>query len=285
MGQVNARYCPVCGAVRDFDLVYFAAGFPIRRCHQCGLGAADVGIEASQSESLYSKGYFSGQCREGYADYLGSEAVLRREFRSLLRLVRKYRTAGRLLEIGCAYGFLIAEAQQYFDVLGVDVSTDALDHCRRNGLHVEPGPLMPDFPGRHAPFDIAILADVIEHLANPAEVLETVARSLNPGGHLVITTGDWESLLSKIMRSKWRLMTPPQHLFFYSARTLTTMLARVGFTVLNISRPSKCVPLDLILFQLQRIAGKAAPRHFEALSEVGLPVNLFDALRVIAVRY
>ena len=64
------------------------------------------------------------------------------------------------------------------------------------------------------------------------------------------------------MRSSWRLMTPPQHLFFFSKTSLAAILGRAGFQLVEVARPSKLVRLSRIAF----------------------PVNLLDALRVIFVK-
>src|SRR5262249_33661124 len=96
-------------------------------------------------------------------------------------------------------------------------------------------------------------------------------------------TGDWDSALSRLMGSAWRLMTPPQHLFFFSHRTLHAILSRAGFRVVHFSRPTKFVPLSLALFQLTRILDLPS-RNVSFFGRWPVPINLFDAMRVIAVK-
>jgi hypothetical protein len=98
-----------------------------------------------------------------------------------------------------------------------------------------------------------------------------------------MTTGDWDSRVSRVMGAAWRLMTPPQHLFFFSRKTIDLLLTRLGFDVVACSWPGRLVPANLVLFQVTRIA-RMRPRTIRALNRVGLPVNLWDALRVIAVK-
>ena len=61
--------------------------------------------------------YFQDPVR-GYADYLADESVYRREFRRRLRVVQAAGGRGRLLDVGCATGGLLAEA----DTLGFEAS-------------------------------------------------------------------------------------------------------------------------------------------------------------------
>jgi SAM-dependent methyltransferase len=198
-----------------------------------------------------------------------------------LRRFSRYRASGRLLELGCAYGFFLSEAQRTFEAQGIEISTDAVAYCRSQGLNVEQGELTKDFIHKHARFDAAVMLDVIEHLPDPEQTLRRLHQLLTPGGHIIITTGDWDSLLSRAMGASWRLMTPPQHLFFFSRKTLRMLLERIGFEVLEIRRPWKIVPMSLIAYQLQRIVG-LSPKRSTALPNIGIPVNLFDAVSVIA---
>jgi hypothetical protein len=125
------------------------------------------------------------------------------------------------------------------------------------------------------------MLDVIEHLAEPAEVLSTLRRGMKPTGRLLVTTGDAGSVLARIAGRHWRLMTPPQHLWFFSTSTLLELLARTGFRVRAVDRPSKIVPLSLIAYQALRMIGARPPSWLRGVPG-GIPLNLFDAMRVVA---
>ncbi len=274
--------CPVCGRPTPQRFVYEKWSYPILKCVVCGLGRAQVDRPFDPG-TFYRAGYFQGTMRDGYADYQGSEPVLRAEFRHVLRhLARCGVRSGNLLEVGCAYGFFLVEAQRTFRVCGIDVAEDAVAFCRSRGLDVHCGEIDQSFLAARAPFDVVVMLDVIEHLKNPAEVLTALRPYLSPGARLLITTGDWESLCGRIMGRSWRLMTPPQHLSFFSRRSLSLLLERVGFHVLECRYPWKRVPVGLLLFQMARILGLSPQRT--RLGDFGIPVNLHDAVRVVAVR-
>jgi 2-polyprenyl-3-methyl-5-hydroxy-6-metoxy-1,4-benzoquinol methylase len=235
-------------------------------------------------DDIYTEAYFQGGRADGYSDYVGSENVVRREFRtSVLDLQRKGCTSGKLLEIGCAYGFFLAEAKTYFEVHGIEVSDSAARFCRERGFDVEHGTLTAEYVARRTPFDAVVMLDVVEHLMEPDKVMELVRTALKPGAKLMLTTGDWESRLSRIMGKNWRLMTPPQHAFFFSPRTLSAMLTRVGFDVIDCRKPWKTVPIGLVAYQLGRILGMTRPPRLSGI-QFGFPINLFDAFRMVAVR-
>jgi 2-polyprenyl-3-methyl-5-hydroxy-6-metoxy-1,4-benzoquinol methylase len=198
-------------------------------------------------------------------------------------LRRSGRSGGSLLELGCAYGFFLSEASEYFDVHGLDVSESAVQFCRSRGFDVEQGGLTEDYLLRRGPFESVVMLDVIEHLPEPDRVIQLLHGAMKPGARLVLSTGDWESWASRVMGKKWRLMTPPQHTFFFSPRTAKAMLTRMGFDVIDSRRPGKNVPIGLALYQMGRIMGLPVPARLPGGS-FGLPINLFDAFRMIAVR-
>ena len=276
-------YCPVCGEPKEHAQVFLRNAFPILRCSACGVGKTQL-PEGFSTDRIYTEEYFQGGQADGYSDYLGSEDVLRAEFRSAVRDLRRAgASGGRLLEIGCAYGFFLAEAKSYFEVQGIEVSESAVEFCRSRGLDVEQGILTEQYVRENVPFDAVVMLDVVEHLTEPDLVMDLLRRAMKPGARLLISTGDWESALSRMMGKKWRLMTPPQHVFFFSPRTLSAMLTRIGFDVIESRKPWKIVPAGLIVYQLGRILGMSKPPRW-TIGRFGLPVNLFDAFRVVAVR-
>jgi SAM-dependent methyltransferase len=134
--------------------------------------------------------------------------------------------------------------------------------------------------GRVGHVDVITLFDVIEHLPHPHETLALCERHLKPGGIIVITTGDFASPVARLTGSRWRLMTPPQHLWFFTRKSINRISAALGLSVESCDRPWKIVPLSLIIFQLRRMLGFHGPPT-AAASRVGVPVNLFDAMRIV----
>ena len=269
--------CPACGKPTPQRFLYAKNGCDIFQCEACGLGRS----QASHFDpaAYYTEDYFSGQHADGYGDYVGSEPVLRREFAHTVDVIRRYRDGGRLIELGCAYGFFLQEARRHFTVAGIELAADAAAHARRSGLEVVTGVADASTLQKFAPFDVVVLLDVIEHLPNPRSTLALATQHLNPGGIVVLTTGDFASLYARLAGPRWRLMTPPQHLWFFTPESLRRLAPGLGLTVERLEHPGKIVPLSLIAFQLGRILGFGG-RPAKAGS-LGLPVNLFDAMRVI----
>jgi SAM-dependent methyltransferase len=272
--------CSGCAAVTRHDHLYVKNGCDILRCRACGLGRAAVAN--FDPAAYYTRDYFSARHVHGYVDYVASEPVLRRKFSRDVAFIRRHCPSGRLIEIGCAYGFFLLEARGWFDVAGIELAEDAARHCRSAGLRVITGTASEANLERLGEANAIVLFDVIEHLPDPYETLARCARHLRPGGVIVLTTGDFGSRMAQLFGAGWRLMTPPEHLWFFTAESFRH-IQRLGLAVNAIDYPWRIVPASLILFQLGRMLGRrwTAPA---AASRIGLPLNFFDTMRLVLRR-
>jgi SAM-dependent methyltransferase len=271
--------CPACSRATPHRLLYVKNGCDILQCRDCGVGRT----EASSFDPLayYDEGYFCGRQSDGYADYRGAEAVLRHEFARTVEFIRRRKPQGRLLEIGCAYGFFLDEARRAgFEVSGIEPAETAAAHAGDLGLNVVCGLLSEATLKSLGPLDVIVLLDVIEHLPDPQEALALLADHLRPDGIIVLTTGDFRSLAARSAGVHWRLMTPPQHLWFFNRDSIASLAHSVGLRIESSDHPWKFVPFSLIAFQVGRMLG-----HKIAASPTGnrfaIPVNMFDAMRMV----
>jgi len=273
--------CVACGSLK-LCVAFRKGPFEIVRCATCGLGRTAVPATFDPS-TFYTRQYFEGGVADGYAGYLATEPTLRAEFgRTLDWILRTTPARGALLEFGCAYGFFLQEAQPHFaSVQGVDVSADAAAFCRSRGLDVVAGSVDDRWQG--GPYDVVVGLDVIEHVPEPRETLRVLASRMSPGGLIVMTTGDWAAAYPRLAGRRWRLMTPPQHLSFFTPTSISRLLDAAGLRVLSIAHPWRRVPLSLAAYQLQRFAG-LRPRAIKGLDRLAFPINLWDTMRVAAIK-
>ena len=228
---MKPRACPVCGQA-DAAPLFSKDGYGMVRCTACSavfVGEDPAGIDF---DALYGQAYYTGGSDAVFADYVGQEAARRAHARRKLAVLRhlppRIARQGRLLDVGCAAGFFLAEARAHYDVQGVELSTWSSAYAReRLGLPVHTGTLQQAaLPSNH--FDVVTLWDVIEHVPDPVPLLQDAARVLKPGGRLVLTTGDWGSRYAERRGAQWHLMTPPWHLTMFSRATLALAAQRAG---------------------------------------------------------
>ncbi len=224
------RACIGCAAHRPAAL-FERDGFHIVQCGACGLVYVGEDPAAVDFAALYDESYYTGGQNGAFADYVGQAAGRRAAARRRLWTLRRIKPRGRLLDVGCAAGFFLAEAARHFDVQGVEPSTYAATFAREKlGLKVFNGTLH-DAALAAASFDLITLWDVIEHVPDPAALLVEIQRLLAPGGRVVLTTGDIGSAYAQARGAAWHLLTPPWHLYFFSRATLMTLATRAGLGV------------------------------------------------------
>ena len=109
-------------------------------------------------------------------------------------LVYLARPGGRLLEIGCGRGGVLATLAPRFDeVVGSELSAVRAERTRRALAHVPNctilnQPLETLAETAKPPFDCIVWADVIEHVADVIGAMQTLARLSKPGTQLVTVT-------------------------------------------------------------------------------------------------
>lgn len=260
------------------------------KCSSCGFVTANMNIDVKELEKVYTENYFKG---EEYVDYLRDKGILQTNFKKRLNKIRKtigFQNITSSLEIGCAYGFFAETLLQRIPktkYVGYDIVPEAISYGRdilkqnvfcKDYLAVEHEQKMTDI----------FMWDVIEHLPNPEDFIEKVSTELESGGRIYITTGDIDRLLPRVQKQKWRMIHPPSHLHYFSKKTISALLEKKGFEIIDVSYPPVYRSIRLIffsLFMLRKKPGKFVQKVYSWIPEkANIPLNTYDIMFVIAKR-
>jgi len=237
--------CPVCKC-EEYKKAYDFAPFAVVRCNACRIFYLNPRPAERAALKLYKNGnYYKGQ-ESGYSNYFLQESALRATFRKLLQNLKKRNIyGGSLLEVGCGYGYLLEEANGFFEYrAGTDFSEDAVLHSGKKVDLVVKGGVEALPPGRK--FDCIISMHVIEHVYNPKEFLEHLLNCLNTGGHLVIGTPDMGSFWRFIMGRRWSSFKIPEHVLFFDKNSLSGLMHNIGLQNINILPYPHAFPVSLV---------------------------------------
>ena len=222
------------------------------RCRGCEL----VYVNPRIDEALLVESYASAVDPQ----FIAQNPERIRTFSRLLEKTLPRPAAGaRLLDIGCAGGaFLVAAREFGFTVTGVEPSHWLAESGRTQyGLDIRQGVLTPGmFPD--ASFDVITLWDVIEHVAQPAEVLSTVHRMLKPEGQLLVNYPDYGSWMARLLGRRWPFLLSV-HLLYYTRATMTRQLQHAGFTPLRIQPHFQALKLGYILKRMEPYLALSRP--------------------------
>lgn len=124
-----------------------------------------------------------------------------------------------------------------------------------------------------ASLNTAVAIHVLDHLINPAQLLRELYEDLAPGGLLFLVTHNEGSLLAKILGRRW----PPytlQHPLLYSPRSITRLLERCRFRVLEVVMSRNYFPLTHLARAAFTVVGleRIAPR-FDHPFSLGLKLG------------
>ena len=261
--------------------------YPIQRCLDCGLVFVHPQPSKEEIAKLYSASYFSRGNKYAVAwdsrqdpNWLNDQCKV--------QLVKRWCSAGKLLDIGCALGGFLGVAKEHgFTVEGVEIGEYAAEQARsRFQIKVMNGDI---YSAKLTPesYDVITMWDVIEHLTDPNLAFEKITTALRPRGYVAFSTGDISSAWARITGKRWQLLTPPQHLYFFSPVSISRLLKQHDLSIREIQHERKWVTLAFVLFKAQESFGRiikpiATLLRWTALQNAKMSINLGDIMTVVA---
>jgi len=223
--------CILCGADR-FHTILTKGSWHYLECCRCRLVALDPRPTLQTLMHNYDAYLPEDNAAIGQWEKLVKPVV----DASAELIADRTRKTGRLLDVGCGFGFFMERMQRAgWSVEGIEVSTTGRHYARQCwGFDIHPLPLeeldLPD--GR---YDVVTLFYVIEHVADPIQVLKTVKRILKPGG-LVLLRWPHSTPIVKLLRPwvhRLDLYHTPYHLYDFSPANMNRLLDLAGFRAIE----------------------------------------------------
>ncbi|MEP7300056.1 MAG: class I SAM-dependent methyltransferase [Caldimonas sp.] len=207
--------------------------FALRRCDGCGLVYNSPRLDGDALARLYDRNYyiFNEPVPAAFERVVGLYRA------TVARLEARLQPGDgrRLLEVGSAKGYMLALLRDRgWQAEGVELSGHAASFAERT-LQA------PTFHGTleawverpgHLPHPAAYCTDVIEHVPSPLRFVETLYRALQPGALVLIGTPNVDSDGVREHGEHW-LGFNPFHIWLFSRQTLSRLLDRCGFDVIE----------------------------------------------------
>jgi 2-polyprenyl-3-methyl-5-hydroxy-6-metoxy-1,4-benzoquinol methylase len=226
-------------------------------CPACGTGAT----WPQPARDIHGDGLFEDESSVYGGDRLASESQWMHEATTRLAWVEHVvgRNA-RLLEIGSATGEFVAAAERAgHSVVGLEPSgwaarsakrlTDAVRHSDLTAWRAE---------NPNERFDAVVMFHVLEHVANPHDLLGEVAEVVHPTGMLVLEVPNGASPAAHEQGVNWWWARPEDHYFHYTSEGLAELLSATGWRAGAMTQTR--VNVYGKRSRLRRVAGDAARR-------------------------
>ncbi len=227
--SAEAPRCPVCCS-DDFTRCFRQYERDFDRCTSCGF------VKMSSPPDLEE--HYRKDRNHGELIYQEHDKFLK-IFDSILAKIETEIPPGRFLDVGCSYGnSLVAARDRNWQVTGIELSKPAAEYgIKEHGLdirtvHLHEADLEP------GSFDAVLMHHTLEHLPYPDVVMQQVHDLLRPGGVHFQALPNYGALKRRILGAHWSYGITPDHLAYFTPRTLRRMLERLGFEYLQCSTPS-----------------------------------------------
>jgi SAM-dependent methyltransferase len=246
-GAVTVRHrdCPLCGANNNdaASSRYSEAPWLIKDCARCGFVYLD---STPQYEMQFETMAWetTTKVEEGRRaeirpiSYKLSKLTRFRMHILPRRSMRSYVTArcnaGNVLDLGCGDGHLLGALPPSFTPFGIEISsTGAATADRRyraRGGYALNAPSVEGLQHFSEGFFVAAcLSSYLEHEAEPVPVLQSLWRALAPRGFAVVKVPNYGSLNRMVMGKRWPGFRYPDHLNYFTPKTLRAMADKAGF--------------------------------------------------------
>ena len=230
--------CALCSS-EDVEPLHEIPPWAYVRCRKCGLVYVNPRSRENAVQKVYEKSSFMSWFKKktynhrtmGNLKNIG-ERLTRGE--KLMYEVNKYKQGGRILDIGCNRGFILANAAAWgWESFGIEIVPWATKLVEREFpvkiFNSRLREVKPQFEDRF--FDAITMIDIIEHFHEPVKDMYEVHRILKDDGFLLINTPDIGSAYAKVRGNDWMFNKPEEHLYLYDRKTLKTLLEKTGFEI------------------------------------------------------
>lgn len=220
--------CPLCGSPNS-RYERTLNGYVLERCLSCDMVFNNPRCSDEALARVYEEREDPDECMTLY-EWLHTPSVKAIYDEALDFLETLLPARGRILDFGSGPGYFVERAQQRgWDGHGVDMGEWCRIAAERRGVpNVHIGRLEDmGFPDEH--FDAIYAKAVLEHLPRPQQQLRQMYNLLRPNGVLFVAVPNYNCLSILLRRDDFVLNTPPQHVNYFTPKTLRRLLEQCDF--------------------------------------------------------
>ncbi len=228
---MNIEWKGHCG-----EVLHQVKGYDVIECESCGFKHIIPIPGRDELDKIYREEYYTQEkplYLERFREDQGWWNLVYDErydtFESLM-----YENRRRILDVGSGPGFFLLRGKERgWDTLGIEPSTEAVEHSRSLGLNIVEDFLDDKTAAKLGKFDVVHMSEVLEHVSNPKEMLELAHNLLNPGGLVCVVVPNDYNPIQKILTSYFGYspwwVAPPHHINYFDFISLCNLFKKVGF--------------------------------------------------------
>ena len=204
--------------------------YTVCECQHCKLVFQQHILNDTGMELLYSQWISAGQSRRKRQQ--GKQKLFRKyaaECETIARMIDKAPHDIRVVEFGMGWGYWCRMASAFnYNVTGLELSSERISHARTLGVSVAT-----DFNDiEHSSVDFIYANQVLEHVANPGEIISQLKKLLAPSGILLLRVPDGRGVADTLRKTGWTpslsAIHPLEHINAFTRTCLLTVSRGIG---------------------------------------------------------
>jgi O-antigen biosynthesis protein len=217
--NLKPKRCNVCGHPELKFLASRSDGMNVVACSVCKMGVIEhIPYDTS---ILYRDNYYSDSSKfnsAGYSDYDSNAEHGVLWAADLLKLIR---SSGRVLDVGCANGYLLSHLNEKFDRFGIEVNEDAARKANEKGIKIIGDDVLnlALADSYASQFDVITAIAVFEHVVDFRGAVEATIKMLKPSGILIFEV----PLVSDSQPNETWFSTSLEHIYYPSKRAIRNL--------------------------------------------------------------
>ncbi len=251
--------CPACGGKGEHWAL--KSGFSYKLCPDC----LSIYVSPRPVMDAFNAYYTDSPSTKFWATtfYKVTEAARREKLwkpkaqmiKDRIKLYEDNDSVKYIIDIGGGYGVFDEEIKNIMDIeaIIIEPSVHLAAICREKQLPVIEK-FMEDISEDELPEGrkCYVSFELFEHLHDPTLFLQTVFNSMRKNDLFIFTTLSSMGVDIQVLKENAKALSPPHHLNFMNPKSVSTLLSKLGFDVLETITPGK-LDMDILLNNKQFI--------------------------------
>ncbi|MDZ4730687.1 MAG: class I SAM-dependent methyltransferase [Xanthomonadales bacterium] len=295
---LTKRHCPACGQDDARSLFQSYDGYPYVECIPCGCWYVPLKVEAELFERFFTENPKAFEVLqrtlEGRSTENSRQSNLERIGAYLDELIPLLSGTSplRYLDMGCGLGHSLQAAHaRGLQATGVESSRECIALSTKTGFKVFH---VSDHGLQQQQFNLISFWESLEHMVEPATVLQDCLQHLAPNGLLAFSVPNQNSPLVRMQREDCSFVNggydTPGHINLFNPETIERLLDRCGYRLLALDGQYGLDLSELVSYALGKQRGaysllqgrvtdnKLSEENNYLLRSIGLPVALLERL-------
>jgi len=236
-------HCPICKnntadkycSARDVEYFTIPGNFDFYECTICDILFINP-MPINLLSTIYPPNYYSFTSMNKSISFRIKDFIDSLFYKKILKKIPGEKI--RVLDIGGGTGTLLdsiknADPRVSFTQV-VDLDSNAKTIAEKKGHHYYQGPIE-QFEDEER-YDVILVLNLIEHVADPLKVLNKAATLLNPNGAIIIKIPNYKSLDARIFKNTyWGGLHCPRHWVLFTKKSFSMLANLSGLTIKQFS--------------------------------------------------